>query len=750
MSIPAGRTSYFGRFENPEQYRMINQAGTRVRVLTGTVGEGYASCWDMTASPFDGTMYMAPTDERKGVGAHTRLVSYDHATDTFKICAEVEKLILPHPLQMPHSKLHTSINFMTDGTVIATTHTTAGPAHHPEWMPLAHIDHPYDGFAGSNIIHYDPKTGVAENWGVPVPRESIYGSCYDPKHNRLYMIGFMRGHVYCFDIETRTVKDLGKQAEIFNYRLHYGPDGNIYSCTKSGFLYRVNTETNELEDMNWRVPAYMDNDQNNTWYRYMSQARNLSDHEFVFVNSTSEDLFLFDTDTLTVKNLGKRSPFDYTSDFHISPLGLDEIAMDKYGVLWYALNMGPQRPIRDDFYHYPCPQFLIRWDVKNSDRPECLGIISTEEYNTPTAYCFCIDTVNDILYMEGAGYSPKDKNSDKHSGLGVFMLDLKEFRQHMYEPGPVFEAKVTPYTDEEIEKAKNYVKTYAGEEVSGANPTTMFSIEKVTPIRLWRAVPHTEIPESKVIGLAWEDENLYGTCGDNGQAKYAFKIVPQTHKVYDSECCAKKDHDYMVIRSIFNGVREMKTWTDENGKFCVEVPQSYAFRIEWIKPIEEVCECRRKWMEANLLPGPANIDPKIKLPEVIGRRYASGASAAVNWNGDRIAVGTNDAMFALVRGFKVHSYGACATMGPVRCMCTNADKTKLYGVAGHELGMSTVFSFDDDEGLRQLGFVNYNSPGYMDGPTAANVLSSITLSADEKYLAVGGADRIGSVHIFKL
>ena len=126
---------------------MINQAGTRVRVLTGTVGEGYASCWDMTASPFDGTMYMAPTDERKGVGAHTRLVSYDHATDTFKICAEVEKLILPHPLQMPHSKLHTSINFMTDGTVIATTHTTAGPAHHPEWMPLAHIDHPYDGFA---------------------------------------------------------------------------------------------------------------------------------------------------------------------------------------------------------------------------------------------------------------------------------------------------------------------------------------------------------------------------------------------------------------------------------------------------------------------------------------------------------------------------------------------------------------------------------------------------------------------------
>ena len=34
--------------------------------------------------------------------------------------------------------------------------------------------------------------------------------------------------------------------------------------------------------------------------------------------------------------------------------------------------------------------------------------------------------------------------------------------------------------------------------------------------------------------------------------------------------------------------------------------------------------------------------------------------------------------------------------------------------------------------------------------TAANILSSIALSADEKYLAIGGADRIGSVHVIKI
>ena len=86
MSIPTGKRSYFGRFEEPEKYRMINQTGTRVRLVSDVLDRHYSSCWDMNVSPFDGTMYLAPTDERANVGAHTRLVSYDHATDTMKVC----------------------------------------------------------------------------------------------------------------------------------------------------------------------------------------------------------------------------------------------------------------------------------------------------------------------------------------------------------------------------------------------------------------------------------------------------------------------------------------------------------------------------------------------------------------------------------------------------------------------------------------------------------------------------------------
>lgn len=750
MSIPAGKTSYFGRFDDPEKFRLINQHGTRVRLLKDVVGANYNSSWDMNASPFDGTMYISPTDETPKSCQHTRLVSYDHAADKFHICFKAEELVLPHDLQEPITKLHTSINFLPDGSIIATTHNSTGPKHHRNWMPMAHVEHPWDGFPGSNVLHYDPKTGKSENLGVPVPRESIYGSCYDPKYNALYMIGFRKGHVYRLGLDDHVVKDLGKQAEVFNYRLHLAPDGHIYSMTKSGFLYRVNVDTQELEDMNWSLPRYRYRDSTNTWYRYMCDAVNIDDHRFLFTANGCETFFIFDCNTLQVTPTGRRCPFDYTSDFHITGMGLDEITIDKYGVLWYALHGEPQRPIHDDFYHYPCPQFLMRYDFQNGKEAECLGIIGTVDYNTPTSYCLTMDKVNDILYIEGAGYGPRGSNDPAEKGLGVFMLDLKEFRPHMYEKGPKIPIEVTPYTAEEVEAAKNYVKSWAGEEVSSANPTTRFTIDTVTPIRLWRHVPTNNIHGSSVIGLAWDDDgNLHGTCGKDGKPEYAFKIVPRDHFAFDSKEAAEQDEMFFLLESIYNGSREIPAWTDADGKFCVEAPRSFRFRVEYLKPIDEMCSCCMDWLKENQLPKAVEVDESLKLPSVVGRRYLATASATTPWK-NGFAVGTHDSIFALVQNGKVHGYGNAAPCGPIRCMCTNAAGTKIYGVAGHDYSMGTIFSYDEEEGLQQLGMINYNSPGFFDGPSASNILSSITLSKDEKYLAVGGADRIGAVHIFAL
>ena len=94
--------------------------------------------------------------------------------------------------------------------------------------------------------------------------------------------------------------------------------------------------------------------------------------------------------------------------------------------------------------------------------------------------------------------------------------------------------------------------------------------------------------------------------------------------------------------------------------------------------------------------------------------------------------------------------GNAAAYGPIRSMVTNKDKTHLWGVAGDDEDLGYVFEYDEVNGLRQIGIINYNIHGYFDGPTVANVLSSIALSPDEKYLAIGSADRIAEVHVMNI
>ena len=680
----ACRKTKFKMFSD-DYFRIINQAGVRPRV--GLCGLDYAGCWDMNVSP-DGIVYHAVCDET-GRGRHTRLIAYDYQTDTAKICVKAEEVALSKSRQLPVTKFHESICFLPDGRVFATTHSTDRAPAHPEWMPFAHHTHAWEGWPGSTMICYDPKTGKAENWGVPAPRESIYGATYDAKHNAIYMIGFMRGHVYRFSLDDHSVKDLGKAAEIMCYRLHAGPDQHIYGCTKSGYLWRVNVDTEKLEDLNWRVPEYPGNYMNNTNNRWMSQAHDVDDHTFVFTPLCSDEFFKFDTQTLKVTSIGRKVPFDELVDYMPTSMIVNEFAIDKHGVLWYVIGMITLQKPAGDFRVYENPGYLMRWDYLNNKQPECLGAMGTADYQLPRASCLCIDKKRDILYMAAR----------REGGLSLLCVDLEKFRSHMYEPGPVSTDPLfhpRDSTPEEIETAK---RGKATEQNTVENPFNAFPVENIMPIRIWRNVPHTSIEDSKVIGLVWDDENLlHGLCGEN--TKYCFKI--------------------------------------RNGK------------IDTFIPFEQADEKYGKWLLANIYPRQFLFDENIILPHAVGRQYLAKASAVADWNGGRKMVGTKDALLAIIDGFDVFALGRASSHGPVRCLYINATRTRLWGTTGDEEDLGTVFYYDDQVGLRQLGFLLYDWHGCFDGPSASNILSSIAVSKDEKLVAVGGADRLGAIHIASL
>lgn len=689
----------FERFSD-DYYRLINQTGVKQALPKQEGNEKYNSCWDGAISP-DGTFYFSLSSEG-GKCEHAKLVKYDYNENKIVDCFYAGDLILPNIRHLPASKLHTSINFLPDGRVIATTHSTDRAPHHKEWMPFGHHNHVWEGFPGSHILVYDPKTGKAENWGIPVPRESIYGAKYDPKHNRLYMIGFMRGHVYSYSLDTKKVTDLGKAAELYCYRLALGADGNIYGCTKTGYFFRINTELNRLEDLNYRVPEYPGNYVNNTWYRYLTCARNHPSGKYMYMtNLCADDLFKLDFETLKITKAGRRIPKDGLYEFpnEYSSHATDAFVIDKYNVLWYNLYIWTV--VRTEDITYGGLNYLMRWDIENGKEPECLGVIGTPERAHRLTTGIEIDVERDILYCVDAG------RGFGSEGPCILSIDLSQFRKNMYTPGPVSQdAYLRPrkLTKEEIAIQKARAEKKVGEEVTEHNPYQAFPIQDCYPIRIWREVPHTRIEDSKVIGMCYDNDDvlhvLTGATLCAQTAAYVFKIKSR-------EILERLDFDTL--------------------------DQDY-----------------KDWLLNNIKPGKLKFNRNVKLPEATGRRYRAVASYSVEWNNDREIVGTMDALLAIVsKDNKVYSLGNAAAYGPIRCMCTNKAKTMLWGVAGDPEDLGYVFYYDDEVGLRQLGIINYNSHGYY-GTTASNELSSIVLNNAEDTLAIGSIDRTSTVHIVDL
>ena len=702
--------------EDPESKRLINQTSVRTRMPKLEESYGANACWDGIVAP-DGRFYY-PLSSEHGFCKHTKLGYFDYDQDKVVTCFDAADVLL-HPIRkLPHSKFHTSMNVIPrsaiypevpydekDYLLVATTHSTDRAPHHQEWLPFGHHNHVWEGFPGSQIIVWDPKTEHGMTLGVPVPQETIYGAKYDPKHNRLYMIGFMRGHIYCYDFNTRSViKDLGKVAEIFCYRLVLGADGNIYGCSKSGQLFKVDTEKVEIEHLEFHVPDEIMGIKTNKWYQYMVQGRNHPSGKYLYFTISSMPFMYkleFATGKVTLVGSACRKDGMLEDCFGT----INAFDFDKEGVLWLAVMV---RGKADVPYQHPTLTYLVRWDPDNGEEPYVCGILGRDERLQNYVTEMECDQERDRLFWcdQVVGEDPI-----RPSAGG---LDLAQFRKVYRERGPItnnsraYKRVMSPRELEAYERKMKGIIT--SEENSVRNPFQAFHPSKVEAIRIWRSVPRLEVPDSPVIGMVFD----------------------------------KKSEEYRWKLHVVSG----KSGCFDTAAFVMELVDGVVTKVQRFNEIDAEYKA---WLRANILPQPVNFDESIKLPEATGRRYRAKASCVVDWSNDRKFVGTLDALAAIVSpDGSVYSLGNAAAYGPIRSMCTNKDKTHLWGVAGDDEDLGYVFQYDEKNGLRQMGLINYNIPNYFDGPTVANVMSSICLSPDEKYLAIGSCDRIAEVHVMDL
>ena len=436
---------------------------------------------------------------------------YEFETNSVEHLIDGEKVIMPPHRAIRASKFHTSIGYMNDGRMVMTTHTTDRSPAHPTWMPIQYYHHIWEGFPGSNIVIYDPRTKKAENLGIPVPHETIYGSLYEPKHNALYFMGGFRGHLYRYSFDDKKLIDFGQVSENWSFRLILGKDGNIYGNSRSGYFFRVNTEKLVVEDLNYRAPFITKSEYTHGDYKFLAKGVHGPDGRLYLATYISRQFIAYDYETGKFEELGDFLPTEkyVRGETRFGVWGLD---FDSEGVLWYSVW---SRNCDSDRKEIGLPASLFRWDITRGGKPEWMGLLGTKErVGSWTSEVMIND--DDILFCMGTNHG--------FDGPDITAIDLKEFRKDMYNFGD--ELTEDPYHVDRDNKRYQETADWIYEKllISQENNWQMPNELAYAPVRLWRELAPDNINNSPVQWMSWFDNHtLMGVCGT--EEKFVFKIV---------------------------------------------------------------------------------------------------------------------------------------------------------------------------------------------------------------------------------
>jgi sugar lactone lactonase YvrE len=395
---------------------------------------------------------------------------------------------------------------MNDGRLIMSTHTTAEAPQHPYWLPFSFYRHQFEGYQGSNILMYDYNARQVENRGIPVPFETIYGGAYDPRHHAYYFSGMMRGHFYRFDIAANAVADMGQATEGAVYKLERGPDGHIYTSTRTGRMIRINVDTQEIEDLGVDLPVHPTSHGKSrhqlghcAWHPNGKLYFNVFNHPAVMSYDPRENRV--------------EEAFFAASDYdQYNMLDLPQgICVDSRGVIWVSVcvrhpTMGEGGGVR--LYSFdPATGRHISYGFVGSGK-RSLRIVSEM-----TIY-------GDVLYF-------LDSNYGEYDPPGLLAVDTRTLTDASLrgERNPVTDPLVYftviggrdyfPLDKEIYDQAfSDHMGIRALREKQGAvregNPTE-FRCENVWTCKLWKRIG---AENSQVRELAWEDNHvLTGVCG---------------------------------------------------------------------------------------------------------------------------------------------------------------------------------------------------------------------------------------------
>ena len=677
-----------GRLSLPESaLAMVPQTG--VKMVQIVQEPRHVSIWDYNISP-NGEHYFSVCAEGTVTG-YARLYRYFPETNEARRVFRLEDVIVTHDEAVRPSKLHSSIDFLPDGRVIMATHTTAAAPNHPRWMPFAYYPDLREGYPGSNILLYNPRTGATEDLGVPVPRESIYGGRYEPSTHSYYFTGYFRGHVYRFDLATRKVTDFGQAVEYGTWRWILAADGNLYTTTASGRLLRLNVARQQIEDIPFDFPVkseLMSIGTNNKMMHYASDERG-----FYFTSLSCDKLMRYDI------KMGKASVvkcFVPESLRNLSPkIRCMGMCSDEAGTLWLLEEM------------IGVGQYLVSIDIENGGEPVSHGLCGVPGRVMGASFgCFVRDGV---LYA-----------SDTNRGAevpAVFQIPLATLRRGERGPMPRDPRFYLKLADGEA-----LYRRQTGRDLASDAQKTLeerLAAEKKRMQPEWIAtLPryYREHPEVRF----------------NGDLALNVTALPHSSR-WVCKLWKRFGHlDFTALGFL------------DDGTVWVQTQESrYLMRRGELVGVEPAAP-----VSANAALAKA---AKCNLPHQPERPHLCRATAACRMSEGRILAGTQDGMLAVIHeNGRVFSLGSVGLGERVQDIVPFPGGRRALGVVGSPDGLGGVFTYDDETGLVLHGrifFQDFNSPGILG---VSNDLRLVAVSLDGEYAAIASGDRLSCVYWFKL
>ncbi len=485
--------NYMIDIEKIDDLRVMNQTGVSQFVFPSP--SMHPACWDVLQMGRN-EIYLSLCSELT-TGEYAKLACYDPDRNCVEELAYLKNAQFYEDRFIRPSKFHTSMSKLPDGRIIMLTYTTDKAPQHPAWMPAAYYADPWEGFPGSSMMIYDPKTKKLEDLGIPVKRETLYGGVYNPYNERYYAIGFLKGNLHEIDPVQHTVRNYGQAAEKASYRLVLGSDQNVYFTTRNGVLERLNIHTSQLERLDFQMPCIREPGR---LPPYFSCALTGPDGRLYMTGMSDMRLCAYDPKTEHGEIIGTLlDETVYSNEPGAHPY-VGCMGFDKQNVLYYCICTVRKGGEED----YKLPAILMRWDVFADGKPKYLGLIGTEERVVTTTCSMIMDTEAYAMYIFGTNHG--------NDGPDISKISMSQYRQHAAQFGEqVKDPLVFPGNTQYAEHGQSLRN---GREVLGANPT-VFSFGKVTPTALWPQFSSDEQQNSSVRSLRIVGSEIEAICGED-------------------------------------------------------------------------------------------------------------------------------------------------------------------------------------------------------------------------------------------